>query len=628
MKRIGFVLALIAVAAVSVPVLAQTTPEIVNYQGRVMDNGSPYNGQGFFKFAICDGAASNTYWSNDSTSAACGEPTNAVSLSVSGGLYSVGLGDATLPNMNVLPASVFSGSNDVYLQVWFGDTTASLEALAPMQRITSVGYAMQAENAQTLQGLQPNQIGGEPDVVIVDAAGRGDAATITAGLALAGAMPPPVLVKVIEGTYVETALVIPDNVAVRCMQPQSCVVDAVGGPAFIAGNNTRVEGFVIRNALEGVVLPPGNGGVWIRDNLFQDDGIGVSLLAGVTACSDVIIEDNYFDTFSGDVFPFSEGVRMTAVNNLSIIDNEFFFIQGPAPYGINISNGVGAFILNNDFSEILSPSGSAAAINVDMIENVVIEDNIVAQCSAMDLQGIDFMGVKTAAVRDNVFLKISGDSVMAIRAADSDFVSIENNQIIEVNAMYGFGVLLEEVRRVRVVDNNITYVALAGEYSFNDWAIRYVAMSPMPIEFLIIKDNVITFCNNGIHLDYSMPGQEGAGMTDEQLIESNVVIKGPGEYGRGILVDFAHTSQILKNKVRKFEVGIEVVGGNPMYPLDVNIMRNESTGNGMADLLISSTSGTFRSYWNYLNVFPKGGIILPAVLIQRQDYDNAGNLNP
>ena len=43
-----------------------------------------------------------------------------MTLAISRGLYSVLLGDATLANMTVVPATVFT-NDEVYLRVWFDD---------------------------------------------------------------------------------------------------------------------------------------------------------------------------------------------------------------------------------------------------------------------------------------------------------------------------------------------------------------------------------------------------------------------------------------------------------------------------------------------------------------------------
>lgn len=59
------------------------------------------------------------------------------------------LGDATLPNMQVVPATVFSNA-DVHLRVWFNDGANGWQLLTPDQRIAAVGYAMMAGTTQTV----------------------------------------------------------------------------------------------------------------------------------------------------------------------------------------------------------------------------------------------------------------------------------------------------------------------------------------------------------------------------------------------------------------------------------------------------------------------------------------------
>ena len=118
-------------------------PQIINYQGRVAVGGTNFTGTGQFCFALVDTSGSTTYWSNDGTSTGGGRPANAVSLSVTGGLYSLALGDTTLANMTAIPYGVF-GNSDVRLRIWFNDGTHDWQQLAPDQRIASVGYAMVA----------------------------------------------------------------------------------------------------------------------------------------------------------------------------------------------------------------------------------------------------------------------------------------------------------------------------------------------------------------------------------------------------------------------------------------------------------------------------------------------------
>jgi hypothetical protein len=147
MKRITL-LVLLGVCAAICAVEAQVPP-LIHYQGRIVAGGTNLSGPGQFKIALLStnqAGAAVALWSNDGSSATGGEPAAAVALSVDNGLFAVLLGDATLPNMRAIPATVFTNS-DVRLRVWFSEGAGVFEPLAPDQRIAAVGYAMMAAAA-------------------------------------------------------------------------------------------------------------------------------------------------------------------------------------------------------------------------------------------------------------------------------------------------------------------------------------------------------------------------------------------------------------------------------------------------------------------------------------------------
>lgn len=144
------------------PMIFAQVPQLINYQGRVTSGGTNFDGAGYFKFALVDAAGTTTYWSNDGTSVAGGEPVAAVALTVTKGLFTVLLGDATLPNMTVLPGSAFSHA-DVRIRTWFDDGVHGFQLLAPDQRLAAVGYAIIAagvmDGAITAPVLAPGSVG-------------------------------------------------------------------------------------------------------------------------------------------------------------------------------------------------------------------------------------------------------------------------------------------------------------------------------------------------------------------------------------------------------------------------------------------------------------------------------------
>ena len=138
MKHFTFFLLLLA-ATLACGTLRAQVPPLVNYQGRVAVDAVNFEGVGQFKFAFVNSDGTDTFWSNDGTSAAGSEPANAVTLTVVKGLYSVLLGDIKLGNMNAIPSSVFANP-DVRLRVWFDDGVNASQLLTPDQRLAPAAY--------------------------------------------------------------------------------------------------------------------------------------------------------------------------------------------------------------------------------------------------------------------------------------------------------------------------------------------------------------------------------------------------------------------------------------------------------------------------------------------------------
>jgi trimeric autotransporter adhesin len=93
-----------------------------------------------------------TYWSNDGTSVAGGEPATNVNVAVNNGLFTVTLGDTTIPNMTAMDASLFSQPG-LQLRIWFSDGVNGFAALDPAQNLTPAPYAVNAVFANTAGNL-------------------------------------------------------------------------------------------------------------------------------------------------------------------------------------------------------------------------------------------------------------------------------------------------------------------------------------------------------------------------------------------------------------------------------------------------------------------------------------------
>ena len=75
-----------AVLLLTSPLRAEV-PNLLNYQGRIAVSGANFTGSGQFKFAIVNDSGTVTFWSNNGSSTAGSQPTSAVALTVTRGLY-------------------------------------------------------------------------------------------------------------------------------------------------------------------------------------------------------------------------------------------------------------------------------------------------------------------------------------------------------------------------------------------------------------------------------------------------------------------------------------------------------------------------------------------------------------
>jgi len=124
-------------------------PLAVNHQGIVEVEGAPFSGSGEFRFALVDPATGNNLWTNDGSNlGTTTRPDSAVTLTVTDGVYSVGLGDVSVGGMTAIPATVFDSAT-VALRIWFSDGVHGVQRLAPDQAVTSAAYAFHALRAET-----------------------------------------------------------------------------------------------------------------------------------------------------------------------------------------------------------------------------------------------------------------------------------------------------------------------------------------------------------------------------------------------------------------------------------------------------------------------------------------------
>lgn len=156
-------------------------PKVINHQGfiTVGESNAPMSGPGAFKFGILD-SGGNYLWTNDGSKvgeAATEAPSNAVSLEVKNGLYSLGLGDSELENMTPISPEVITGSGELKLRIYFDDGTNGEQQLSPDRPLSSVPYAYHANTADVAETAQSAVTAGRAETATrADTAGRADIA--------------------------------------------------------------------------------------------------------------------------------------------------------------------------------------------------------------------------------------------------------------------------------------------------------------------------------------------------------------------------------------------------------------------------------------------------------------------
>ena len=144
-------------------------PPVLNYAGQVAVNGQAFDGEGLLKFALVNPDGNVTHWSQDGTSVSGSEPGEHVSVQVRGGLYSILLGNTSIPGMDAMNPSLFQQISDLHLRVWFSDGVNGFERISPDRPFASVPYAMSADigpgtitstqlNEQILKYLRPEVV--------------------------------------------------------------------------------------------------------------------------------------------------------------------------------------------------------------------------------------------------------------------------------------------------------------------------------------------------------------------------------------------------------------------------------------------------------------------------------------
>ena len=299
----GMNVLILAVFLAALPATAQV-PGIISHQGKVTVGGTNYTGTGLFRFALVNAAGTTTYWSNDGTSS--GEPTAAVSLTVTRSVFSVNLGDIALTHMTTIPASVFS-TDPVYLRVWFNGGNGS-QLLSPDRRITSVAYALKASVADTYTETDPVYVAAQAGFLKTD--GSRD---LTGDLKLGGnhLLNLPGTASITADNEAASKAYVDSKVSGLTWQPS--VTDILNTPPGSPATGDRY------------IVGTSPAGQWATDsaanNIAQWTGSAwsytppsTSMAAFVTAKSNGYVYSGAWVQFSGSTYTFGAGLSYSAPN--------------------------------------------------------------------------------------------------------------------------------------------------------------------------------------------------------------------------------------------------------------------------------------------------------------------------
>ena len=126
-------LILILIFSIITTTLLAKVPYLINYQGKLMENGVPVNGSHNIVFRIYDAPTDGTLiWEGD-----------VQTVQITNGLFSAYIGETTAVGSPIAFSNIDWGSGDKYLEIQIDTDT-----MQPRERLTSVAYALFAKDIE------------------------------------------------------------------------------------------------------------------------------------------------------------------------------------------------------------------------------------------------------------------------------------------------------------------------------------------------------------------------------------------------------------------------------------------------------------------------------------------------
>lgn len=124
---------------------------VLNYQGRLISGGTAFTGVGQIKFSLVSQDGSSVLWNNDGSTSQAGS-SQALSVNVDRGIFSIRLGDKSVGGMAEIPDSLLSNST-VKLRIQFNDGLNGFQALSPDSTIDLTKFQSSNGNSAPVSAL-------------------------------------------------------------------------------------------------------------------------------------------------------------------------------------------------------------------------------------------------------------------------------------------------------------------------------------------------------------------------------------------------------------------------------------------------------------------------------------------
>lgn len=286
------------------PLKAADPPGIINHQGRIAVSGVNHDGAGYFKFALVNATGDTTFWSNDASSVAGATPATAIETPVTGGHYSVPLGDTGYhANMtNAIPKEIFADNDDVRLAIWFSANNTTFQKLSPNRRLASSAYALSSGSAGTI------------------ASGAVGSAQIATGA--------------VNGTHLAADSVAGEQIADGAVTTVTLADEAVTGEKIADGTVTTVhlaDGAVMTDTLaeDAVTTDKIADGAVSTDILANNSVTSAKIADGSVTKADLHTSIGVWDSAAGNVYRPSGNVGIGTADPLGLFEIHGEAVTGP-----------------------------------------------------------------------------------------------------------------------------------------------------------------------------------------------------------------------------------------------------------------------------------------------------------